>query len=75
MAHLVHDKLLRVEEIISYRFNDRTGLQLALDLSSGYQEHRNGLAMLGDKVIDLVLVSKGLRRGETLRMSSLDHTV
>lgn len=75
MAYLVHDKLLRVEEIISYRFNDRTGLQLALDLSSGYQEPRDGLAMLGDKVIDLVIVSRVLRRGETRRMSSLDHTV
>lgn len=58
--------LAKAEEIISYRFKDRLGLQRALQLADSI--HQNGnkdLALLGDTVIKLILVKEGLRRHAT----------
>ncbi|KAJ5533356.1 RNAse III [Penicillium frequentans] len=60
------EKLAKAEEIICYQFTNQLGLREALQLADSI--HQNGnkdLALLGDTVIELILVKEGLRRHAT----------
>lgn len=60
------EKLAKAEEIICYQFTNRLGLRQALQLADSI--HQNGnkdLALLGDTVIELILIKEGLRRHAT----------
>lgn len=59
-------KVLDAENIIGYQFTDRLQLRQALHLADSIHQDGNKYpALLGDTVIELVLVKEGLRRHAT----------
>jgi ribonuclease-3 len=69
------DELEDFESMINYRFIDRTLLREALQASSALNEDGNKtLALVGDRVLDLVIVisgrTKNKPRGKCLALAS-----
>lgn len=59
-------KLQVLEELIGYCFTDRDRLREALHLANGMNGEANkSLAMIGDRILGLVLVEQGYDRNES----------